>query len=596
MAGIDEATKKKLSRRFRRQRRNALSIGQQADQRIERLLIRRFDRLVSVRRFVALWVLLFLAMIFAGVYQFRGLSAYYQTLRPVPGGLYTEGIIGNFTNANPLYASGAADTAISRLVFSGLFKYDSSNKLVGDLASGYSLSPDQKTYSVKLKPNLKWHDGKPFTADDVVFTYKTIQDIASLSPLFSSWQGIQVTKTGNYSVDFTLPNALSAFPYSLVNGIVPYHLLKAIPAEQLRSAQFNTDPMGTGPFEWKFIEVTGGRTETRQQRISLAAYKGYQAGRPKLDGFNLITFTDEQHMLSAFGNKQINAMSGLEDVPSKLKNDKGVQVYVTPLTTAVMAFFNTSTPILKDAVVRKALVLATDRSQLSGLFEYPVQTVDAPLLKGQLGYDRRAAEPKYNFMAANKLLDDAGWVKGADGMRAKDGQKLSFVLSAQDSPGYTKTAQFLQNQWSKLGVNLQVRYYDREELQTSIVGNHDYDALLYGISIGVDPDVFAYWDSSQASINSQGHLNLSEYKSKAADLAIEAGRTRADAKIRAVKYQIFLKQWSKDLPALGLYQLNYIYVSRGQVFNFERKSANAGVDRYYNVENWMVRQKRQTTN
>jgi peptide/nickel transport system substrate-binding protein len=449
---------------------------------------------------------------------------------------------------------------------------------------------------VHLKPHLKWHDGKPFTADDVVFTYKTIQDISAQSPLFSSWQSINVIKKDALTVDFDLPNALSAFPNSLINGIIPYHLLKDTPAEQLRSAQFNTAPVGTGPFEWKFIEVTGGKSDTRQQRVSLAAFKDYQAGRPKLDGFNLITFSDEQHMLQAFEAKQVGAMSGLETVPEKIAGNKSLEVYLTPLTTTVMTFFNNSTPILKDPLVRKALVLGTDRSQLSSLFENPVQLVDSPLLKGQLGYNHKLAEPPYDLKAANQILDDAGWKRGTDGMRSKDSQPLTFVLSAQDSPTYTKTAQFLQNQWKKLGAKVQVRYYDREELQTSIVGNHDYDALLYGISIGVDPDVYPYWDSSQASITSQGHLNLSEYHSSAVDQAIEAARTRADPAIRAIKYKIFLSQWTKDLPAEALYQLNYLYISRGPVFNYERKSAQSGVDRFYNVNNWMVRQKHQSAN
>jgi peptide/nickel transport system substrate-binding protein len=596
MADVSDLPKKRSSRRFSRHRRNAAALGQQADQKIEKLLIRRFDRLASVRRFVALWILLFIALMFAGIYQFRNLSTYYQTLQPVPGGLYTEGLIGNFTNANPVYATGAADTAVSRLVFSGLFRYNNSNKLVGDLASGYSLNPTQTIYTVHLKENLKWHDGKPVTADDVVFTYKTIQNISAQSPLYSSWQSITVDKADNYTINFELPNALSAFPYSLTNGIIPAHLLKDIPAEQLRSAQFNTDPIGTGPFVWKFIEVIGSNSDTRQQRISLASFKNYQAGAPKLDGFNLISFTDDQQMLTAFNKKQISAMSGLETVPDKIATDKNLQIYVTPLTTAVMTFFNTTTPVLSDLNVRRALVLGTNRSQLNSLFEHPVLLVDGPLLKGQLGYDHKLVEPKYNPVAANALLEKNGWIKNADGIRQKGSQKLTFVLSAQDSPNYTKTAQFLQNQWSNLGVNLQVRYYDREELQASIVANHDYEALLYGIGEGVDPDVFAYWDSSQASITSQGHLNLSEYKSTPSDRAIEAARTRADPKVRAVKYKIFLAQWIKDLPAMGLYQPDYLYISRGPVFNYERKSANSGVDRFYNVHNWMVRQKHQGTN
>lgn len=595
MVGIDDNTKKRLARRLRRQRSTAVSLSQQADQKVERLLIRRFDRLLAVRRFVILWVSLFLVLIFAGIYQTRNLSQYYQSLQPVPGGIYTEGVIGNFTNANPLYASGAADTAVSRLVFSGLFKYDTNNKLVGDLASGYTLSNNQTRYIVRLKPDLHWHDGQPLTADDVVFTYKTIQNIESQSPLYSSWQGIKVTKQSDDLINFDLPNALSDFPDSLVNGIIPYHLLKDVPAEQLRSAPFNTDPIGTGPFEWKFIEVTGNDSATREQRISLAANRNYQGGAPKLDGFNLITFSDEQHMVSAFKNKQISAMSGLENVPQDLDKAKSIQVYTTPLTTSVMVFFKTSQPILNDANVRRALIEATNRSQLNDLFDEPVQLSDSPLLKGQLGYDPKLVEPAYNLDDANKLLDQAGWARGSSGVRTKNSQPLTFVLSAQDSPNYTKTAEFIQEQWAKLGVKLQVQYYDRDDLQTSVVANHDYDALLYGISIGIDPDVFAYWDGSQAAITSQGHLNLSEYRSSAADLAVEAGRTRSDPAIRAVKYKAFLTQWMKDLPAMPLYQPDYLYITRGPVFNYERKSANADTDQFYNVNNWMIRQKRQTT-
>ena len=594
MVGIDDDTKKRLGRKLRRRRTDATVLSRQADQQIEKLLIRRFEHLSSVRRFVSLWILLFLVLTLAGVYQIRALSNYYQSLQPVPGGLYTEGLIGNFTDANPLYASGAADTAVSRLVFSGLFKYNTSNQLVGDLAKSYSLSDDQKRYTVHLKQGLSWHDGQPFTADDVVFTYKTIQNIEAQSPLYSSYQGIRVSKVNNYTVNFDLPDPLSDFPESLVNGIIPYHLLKDVPAPQLRSAPFNTTPVGTGPFEWKFIEVTGNSSDSREQRISLAAFNGYQAGPPKLDGFNIITFSGQDQMVAAFKQKQIGAMSGLVNEPDELLADKSVQVYSTPLTTEVMAFFNNSQPIFSDASVRRALVEGVDRRQINNLFEQPVQLADSPLLKGQLGYDPSLVEPAYNLGDANQLLDQAGWARGSDGTRSKNGQSLAFTLSAQDTPDYTKVAQFLQSQWDKLGVKVKIQYFDLEDLQTSVISNHDYDALLYGINIGVDPDVFAYWDSSQASITSQGHLNLSEYKSSVADQAIEAGRTRSDPAIRAVKYKAFLTQWTKDLPALVLYQPNYIYITRGAVFNYERKSANAGVDRYYNVNNWEVRQKRQT--
>lgn len=597
MAGIDDETKRRVARKLRRRRRTAVQLGQQADQQIERLLIRRFGRLASVRRFVILWVLLLLVLILAGVYQLLGLSAYYQELRPVPGGIYTEGVIGNFTDANPLYATGAADTAVSRLVFSGLFKYDSHNQLVGDLAQSYNLVGTQQThYVVHLKHGLTWQDGKPVTADDVVFTYQMIQNLNTESPLYSSWSGISVTKKDAYTVNFDLPNSLSAFPYSLTNGILPVHLLGKTSPADLRSSPFNAKPIGSGPFEWKFIEVTGNNPTSRQQRISLAAFKNYAGGRPKLDGFNLITYSDDHQMVDAFKAKQITAMSGLDSLPDSLKKDKSIQTHVTPLTTAVMVFFKTTEQPLNDASVRNALVLAVDRGQLNGLFGYPVQLVDSPLLKGQLGYTPKLAEPTYNLAAAKKVLADDGWTAGNSGTLVKNGQPLSFSLTAPDTPEYTKAAQFLQAEWQQIGIKLQVTYYDNEDLQTSVVADHNYQALLDGINIGVDPDVYAYWDSSQASITSTGHLNLSEYKSSIVDRAVEAGRTRSDPKIRSVKYAQFLTQWRKDLPALALYQPNYLYVTRGQLFNYERKADNAAADRFDNVSNWMIRQKRVTTN
>lgn len=593
MSIVNELTKKRWRRVFHRRRREAQELGQQADKHIERLLIKRFERLVSVRRFILLWVLLFVLLLFYSVLQIRSLSSYYQSLQPVPGGQYAEGLVGSFTTANPLYATGTADSVISHLVFSGLFKYDRNNNLTGDLAQDWDLSATQKRYTIHLKHNITWQDGRPFTADDVVFTYQTIQNIAAQSPLYSSWQGITVSKEGNYAVNFDLPNPLSPFPYALTNGIVPAHLLKEIPAEQLRSASFNTNPVGTGPFDWKFVEVTGTEVATREQRISLAAYDHYWAGRPKLDGFSLITFSDQQRLIAAFQKKQLNAVSGLQQLPPELAKDKNIQTYTTPLTSAVMAFFNNSHQFLNDISIRRALVRGVDHAQLLSSFKYPTYPANGPLLRGQLGYDSTITQLSYNQTAANHILDLDGWITNSNGQRLKNGRALAVSLATQDTPEYTRVARFLQQQWTKLGVKVVVKYYAADELQSNIISNHEYDILLYGINIGVDPDVFAYWDSSQISLSSQGHLNLSEYKSKAVNQALEAARTRSKPAQRIPKYKTFLTNWAHDAPALALYQPNFLYITRGPVFGYQRKADNSAVSRLYSANEWMIRQQRQ---
>lgn len=589
---VDDQTKKFLAKKIKHRQQNAVEFGYQADDTLERLLIKRFSRLQSVKRFIGLWVALFVLLFLSTFFQFRGLTKQYQVLKPVPGGLYNEGIIGTFTNANPLYATGAADTAISHLVFSGLFKYDNKNQLVGDLAQSWQAGAGANKYLVNLKHDVKWHDGSPFTADDVVFTYKTIQNIEAQSSLYSSWQGISVSKVNDYMVSFDLPNPLSAFPYSLTNGIVPSHLLSKVPPQELRSAPFNTAPIGTGPFVWRFVDVSGSGSEDRQQHVTLAANKSYFQGRPKLDGISIITFADEKHLVDAFKKKQLNAMSGLDALPEGMARDNGVHAYITPLSSEVMAFFNNSHPGLDDVKVRQALISGVDRSAISKLTFSPSQLADSPFLKNQLAYNKSITQLAYNLDSANQQLDQAGWVKDTLGFRSKAGQPLSFTLLTRDTADYSNTATYLQRQWQKIGVRIKVEYLPSDELQPRIA-NHDYDILLYGISIGVDPDVYAYWDSSQASITSQGHLNLSEYKSTAADQALEFGRTRADPTLRVVKYQAFLTAWKNDAPALALYQPNYTYITRGPVFNFERRSTNSAADRFYNVEDWMIRQKRQ---
>lgn len=579
-----------------RRQRQATNLTQQADQKIEKLLIRRFDRLVSVRRFVLLWVLLFVLLFAATVVQLRALSPYYQTLQPVPGGLYSEGLIGSFTNASPLYASGTADVVVSRLVFSGLFGYDNNDTLVGNLAHDWQVNPTGKQYTVILKPNITWQDGQPFTADDVVFTYQTIQNIEAQSLLYTNWQGITVTKQNTYTVTFDLPNQLTAFPYALTNGIVPKHLLKDIPPQQLRSASFNTSPIGTGPFEWKFVEVTGVSNADRQQRIALSAFNDYWGGRPKLDGFSVTTFSDDKHLIAAFKDKQLNAMSGLESRPDELADDNNLEVYATPETAAVMSFFNNSRAPLNDVKVRQALVSGVNHKLVATLSPYANKLVDSPLLKGQLGYDPSVTQAAYNPDSANQLLDQAGWPRDAGGQRSKGGQPLTISLSSQDTVAYTRTAQFLQEEWGKLGVKVNVHYYSGDDLQSVVIAGHDYDALLHGTSIGVDPDVFAYWHSSQASVSSQGRLNISEYKSTAADQALEAGRTRSDQALRTTKYHAFLTAWAQDAPALALYQPNFLYITRSPVFNYQRKAINTSADRLYNVNGWMVRQQHKNLN
>lgn len=588
---INRTTKLRWRRRFRRSRRQVEDIGVQAEEHLERHVIRRLGRLYEVRRFVLGWLILLSILISLVVTQIGALSYYYQDSAPTPGGIYAEGMKGAFTNANPLYATGGVDGAVSRLVFSGLLKYDRQNQLVGDLAESWTLDPTERIYTIVLRENLKWHDGQALTSGDVVFTYKLIQNPDARSPLFGSWQTVRVQARDDRTITFTLPNVLSSFPFSLTNGIVPRHMLEKVQPSELRSDLFNNSgPVGSGPFKWDAIEVSGRNPEDREERIGLVPNGNYHLGTPKLQRFIIRAFRSETRMVEAFRARELNAMVGLDEVPNDIKKSGSTKSYSIPITAQVMAFFNNTNPILSDARVRQALVVAVDTKLLRSGLTDTVIAADSPFLREHFAYSRDIRQLTLNVDRAKQLLNEAGWIAGGNtGIRQKDGQPLRIRLHAKQGAEQNYVTKQLQEQWRTIGVEVSVEQPSDNDFQSTLT-LHNYDVLLYGISLGVDPDVFAFWHSSQTDPRSPAQLNFSQYKSAAADTALEGGRTRADPGLRKIKYTPFLEAWRNDAPALALYQPRFLYVVNGTLYNFEPPVLNSATGRFNNVHNWMIRQ------
>lgn len=588
---ISRAFKLRFRRRLRMRKLQVEELSQQAERQLERNFFRRLERLTNVRRFVISWILLILLLGGCVTAQLATLHEYYQREAPAPGGIYTEGILGAYTNASPLYATSPVDLAVSRLVFSGLLTYDDQNNLVGDLATSWSVDATGKVYTVHLRPHVLWQDGVPFTAADVVFTYQLIQNPDAQSPLAPSWTGVSVKEVNPLTVTFTLPDPLSSFPYSLTNGIVPKHILQGEPMTSLRTLPFDTeDPIGTGPFELKTLEVTDSSSPTdREEHIGLVPYAQYYGGEPKLDSFIVQSFRSQSLMVQSFEKNQLTAMVGLTTVPSALKSNTNLMAYEFPLTAETMTFFKTSEGVLSDTQVRQALVSATDKSAVVQGLGYPAMTINEPLLQGELGYNPVYAQSGYDPANAVKLLQADGWLPGKNGIRYKNGQPLTFGLYAESGTEYAGVAETLKQQWRKVGVNVNVVLEDATDFQTTLA-THTYDALLYGISIGKDPDVIVYWGSQYADVRSNERLNFSEYSSAVADESLEEGRTRFDPTLRAIKYEGFLSAWQADAPAVALYQPRFLYITDGPVYGLTDHQINSETDRFANVQNWMIRE------
>jgi peptide/nickel transport system substrate-binding protein len=585
----------RFRRHIRKSQKQVEELGSQAEQQLEQHFFNRFDRLLPVRRFIIGWVGLLILLIGGVLGQNLALSNYYQTLHTIPGGIYTEGVLGRFTNANPIYATSEADTTISRLVFASLFTADDQGTLNPELASGYSVNTKGTVYTVHLKPNLKWQDGQPLTSADVVFTYHAIQNPDALSPLQSSWEDVGVTAPDPLTVIFTLPDPLASFPYSLTNGIVPEHILASVPATDLRSADFNTIHMiGSGPFSLQGIQVSSnGNPNQDEEQIALVPFAGFTGGKPKLDKFIVDVYANQTALTRAFSSGQLTAMEAINPPSRSVQTKPGVVANSLILRAANMVFFKTSSGVLADPQVRLALVSGTNVPALLNQLGYDTPQVREPLLVGQLAYDPTYAQASFDQAAAQKQLTADGWIVGANGLRNKTGQPLAFTLTVADTAENHLVASILQKQWRALGVQVSVQYLDAVDFQNALT-YHNYSAVLNGISIGIDPDVFVYWASSQASISATNDLNFSEYKNSTADVSLEAGRTRLDPLLRTIEYKPFLQAWQQDAPAVGLYQPRLLYLTNGYVNGLQPGPIVTSADRFNNVQNWEIRQAKVT--
>ncbi len=580
---VKKLSKKHIKRKFNTKKNQLSQLGQSANKHIDRHVFRRWSNLQIAKRFVIGWLSLVILLISGLFLQITVLGKSYLQASPVAGGFYSEGVIGEFTNANPIFASNPVDSSVSKLVFSSLLSYDDNGKLVGDLASGWTTESNGLVYVVKLKPGIKWHDGKNFTADDVVYTYETIQNPDVKSPLATGWAGVKVQKSDDLTVKFTLPSQYAPFPNLLTNGVVPQHLLANKPINTLRGDLFNTKKLvGTGPFKFESTDDL----QDDQKVIKLIANKEYFKSEPKLKGVSIITYNDQDKLLADLNNKKLTVASGVNEKDSEIKLD---DVYSFPQNSATMLFLKNSSSNLSDTKVRQALVKATKTSELTKLIGYSTIPVREPILEGQIGYNKDYWQYSYNKTEAEQLLDQAGWLKVPGSQyRQKDGKDLTLKLVSENNDTYPNIATELQKQWAEVGVKLEPIFISAQQITQTQIPNHEYDVLLYGINIGPDPDVYAYWHSSQAATNT-ARLNLSEYKSTFADLALESGRSRQDPSLRAAKYKNFLSSWKNDAPAVGLYQPRYLMLASQPVYGVNpNRSLNNPQDRYNNIEKWMI--------
>lgn len=549
-----------------------------------RFILRRIENVRLVMTEIMIW-LAAIALLIAGLgIQYSWNSQGSKKDGAKSGGVYVEGVIGNISTLNPLLAASEPEQAVSRLLFSSLYNYDVTGALHTDLAESMTVK-DDKVYTIKLR-NAVWHDGKKLTAEDVVYTINLIKNPQVRSPLRVNWLDISARAIDDSTVEFMLPAVYAGFSHALTFPVIPKHILQSVSPSSMREADFSSNPVGSGPFAVKRVQTSESTSSTDVVRME--PNTKYYGAVSTLSRLELRAYGNESLLVKAVNSGEVSAASGLS--LSAADNIKSKQ-YSTKhwlLNKGVYLLMNNRSQTLQDARVRRALRYATDTSSIRATVGDNVARLDTPILQSQIAQKLPAA-PDYNLDKAKSLLKEAGWTYNQGQWKGKDGRPLAVaVTTSSGRDEYKKIVDALKRQWSKLGVDVQLREIDTSSTTTSFVQSvlqpRDYDALLYELELGADPDVFAYWHSSQASASG---YNFANYSNRTVDNDLVGGRSRTNSALRAAKYIQFVNQWLNDAPAIGLYQSVGSYVlNNGASIVEPRGSLNTMNDRYADVTTW----------
>lgn len=510
----------------------------------------------------------------------------YSISMPAEGGALREGIIGIPRFINPLLASSDADRDLTAVVYTGLLRNNGEGALAPFLADHYEISNDGLTYTFYLKDNLRWSDGAPLTADDVLFTISLVKDPAYRSVLRPNWEGVTAEKRDDKTIIFTLAKPYAPFLENVAIGILPKHIWRDVIAAEFTLSEKNLRPVGAGPYRIiSFEQNPTGRIAT----FTLEPNPHYMPHAPYIKTLTFTFFTSAVELQDAYQNGIIDSASipGISSIPALSSAAPTVSL---PLPRIFGVFFNqNSSKALADDAVREALSYATDRKLL----------VDSVLQKQGIAITTPLpgasdSVPMFDIASSTAILTRAGWTDSdGDGIREKEIDKatvpLSFTISTSDAPDLVATARHLQDMWRAAGAHINISIFEIGDFEQDVLRPRKYEAILFGEVFGFDPDPFAFWHSSQR--NDPG-LNIALYTNPRADTLLEQARKQIDRAEREETYREFQRVVAQEHPAIFLYSPYYHY----QPASFQQGHAITHItnpsDRFGNMHEWFIKTKK----
>lgn len=512
---------------------------------------------------------------------------------PFHGGSISEGIIGTPRFINPVIANSPADLDLVALVYSGLIRKNTDGKITPDLAAKYEMSKDGLIYTFTLKDNIYFQDGKPVTADDVIFTVNKAKDSIIKSPHKVDWDGVTPTKINDTVIQFTLKQPYPSFLENATLGIMPEHIWNNSPIE-LNNA--NTSPIGSGPYMIKnVVKESSGVINSYE----LAPFKKFALGEPYIADLNLYFYSSEEDLVKALENGTVDQISSITPLNADILKERNFQIDSSMLPRVFGLFFNQNqNRIFTDKIVTAAIDQIIDKDKIvrEVLYGYGV-AINSPIPPNVISYQKLGAPSNLSreqiLLNVEKALAKDGWSKGPDGFlqksiasgknKKKTVTPLEFSISTGNAPELAKTAELIRQDLANVGIKVSVKTFDVGNLNQSVIRPRKYDALLFGEIINRGSDLFAFWHSSQRK---DPGLNVAMYTNAKVDKILEDALITIDEQSRIKKYATFETEIRKDMPAVFLYSPNFIYVVSDNLQGLSIDHITAPADRFADVYRW----------
>lgn len=459
----------------------------------------------------------------------------------------------NPSRLNPVLATDSSSSEITGFLFNGLVKYDKDlSTIIGDLAQEFYFE-DEKTLIFKLYKNVKWHDGKSFSAKDVVFTYEVLVSSKISSPYSANFRFVKSVEAVD---EFTL-KVIYKEPYfkaleTWMMGILPEHILKN--EQNLMNSSFNTNPIGTGAYKLHQLE--------HSKNIILSAFDDYFEGRAKIDtiSFHVIADPMTRFMMLKSGALDVGSIEPMQ-YERQLKSDffEKFNIYENISQSYTYLGFNLRLEKFKNPKIREALSLAIDREELVKiLFFDHAKVCTGPFLPGTKAFNESVKAPSQDIKRAKELLAEAGY---------DDKNPFTFEIATSNSSEIRPyAAQILQHQLKKAGVIVTLRVMEWQAFLNMVVFPHKFDTVLLGWGLSPTPDPYMFWHSDN---DKQGGFNLVGYHNPEINQMIEESQSMIDSEKLSGVWREMFKIITDENPYLFLYIPNSITTVGKSIKNIE---------------------------